>query len=241
MTRRGLRHAAALRMDHVMQLSRLFCVPGGAHAGDGAYVTYPVDQLLAILRIEAARAGAWIVREDMGTVEDGVRETMPAIGMLGYRVAARTDPNGNPECSLAACATHDQPTIAGALTGSDEADMLRIGKAFGPAGLAATRRELARRSGLDPDQASYGPREVARALVAEHARIASSPSLIALASLDDLEGVAERPNMPGTVDQYPNWRVALPCPVGGVLAAPLARSINAALSGHGRSAARRAA
>lgn len=224
LVRSALRHAGALRIDHVMQLWRLFWVPADGPVADGAYVRYPVDALLAVLRIEAHRAGAWIVGEDIGTVAPEVRETMAAIGMLGYRTEAGAAAGGNPENSVGATGTHDQATVAGIMTGSDRADLLAAGKTFDDAELARTLGELARQAGLDP-AAPAGPEQVRAAVLAQHRTLAACPSRIVVATLDDAAGVAERPNMPGTVDEYPNWRIALPAPVEDLLAAPLARDL----------------
>ncbi len=224
MVRAALRHAGALRIDHVMQLWRLFWVPVSGSAHDGVYVHYPVDALLAILRIEADRAGAWVVGEDMGTVADGVRDTMAAIGMLGNRSAVRTSPHEFPECSMGTSGTHDQVTVAGLLTGYDAEEMRRIGKAADFGHIARTRRALAELAHLDPE-APVGAEEIRTGVLAQYRQVASAPSRVVVATLDDAAGVAERPNMPGTVDTYPNWRIALPRPVEDVLTAPLARDL----------------
>jgi 4-alpha-glucanotransferase len=228
--RAGLRHAGALRIDHVMQLWQLFWIPVDGSVADGAYVRYPVDALLAVLRIEACRAGAWIVGEDIGTVAPEVRETMTAIGMLGYRTEMGVRSRLNPENSMGAASTHDQATIAGILTGSDEDDMQRIGKAYDAVFIAGTRRELCEQAGIDP-AGPVEPGQVRAAVVAEYRELAASPSRVVVATLDDAAGVAERPNMPGTVDEYPNWRIGLPAPIEVLLAAPLARDVLAILTG----------
>ena len=236
MVRAGLRHATALRIDHVMQLWRMFWIPSHRSAQRGAYVHYPVDALLAVLRLEAYRAGAWICGEDMGTVSDVFRETMADIGMLGYRAAMRSVPAGNPGGSMAASSTHDQVTVAGAITGSDALDLARIGKAFSPDDAEEVRRALAKAAGIDParDPATLGPADIEAAVLAQYHGVATSPSLVAVITLDDAGGVAERPNMPGTIDQWPNWRLGLPIPVDDLLSAPLARRIGKMMRGAGR-------
>ena len=123
MVARGLAHTHALRIDHVMQLWRLFWIPRDADPADGAYVHYPVHALLAILRLEAMRTNAWIVGEDMGTVAPGMRETMHGIGMLSNCSAVRTPIADFPELALGTSSTHDQVTIAGLLTGADAAEL----------------------------------------------------------------------------------------------------------------------
>jgi 4-alpha-glucanotransferase len=236
LVRAALRHAGALRLDHVMQLWQLFWVPVGGAVADGAYVRYPVDALLAILRIEAGRAGAWIVGEDIGTVGGGVRETMASIGMLGYRTAMGGRAGDNPEGSVGATSTHDQATLAGLLTGSDVTDMAGIGKAFDAGDVTQTRLQLCWQAGLDP-AGNHGPEQIRAVVLAEYRELAGCPSRIVVATLDDAAGVAERPNMPGTVDEYPNWRIALPAPVEDLLAAPLAHDLLTTLA-EGRSRGR---
>jgi 4-alpha-glucanotransferase len=229
LVRAGLRNAGALRIDHVMQLWRLFWVPPeGASAG--AYVHYPVHALLAVLRIEASRAGAWIVGEDMGTVAAGVREDMASIGMCGARACVRSSPEANPELSVGASSTHDQATVAGLITGSDVNDMISIDKRSDFVHIEQTRRSLAALAGIDPDQ-PIGPDEIRLAVLAQYRRLAASASRVVLASLDDAAAVAERPNMPGTIDEWPNWRIALPVPLEQLLAAPLAVELTEVLAG----------
>ncbi len=224
MVRVALRHAGALRIDHVMQLWRLFWVPAGASATQGAYVHYPTEAMLAILRVEASRTGAWVVGEDMGTVAAGVRETMADDGMLGYRAALRLPVDQFPEATMGASSTHDQATIAGTLTGSDTEDLRRIGKPANFEQLEQVRRELAAVAGVDPD-GPIGPDEVARAVLAQYRRLSECRARIVLASLDDVGAVAERPNMPGTITQWPNWSLSLPRPVEDILEEPLAQQL----------------
>ncbi|MCR6492506.1 4-alpha-glucanotransferase [Cellulomonas sp. P24] len=224
MVRVALRHAGALRIDHVMQLWRLFWVPAGASAAQGAYVHYPTEAMLAILRVEASRTGAWVVGEDMGTVAEGVRETMADDGMLGYRAALRLPVDQFPEATMGASSTHDQATIAGTLTGSDTEDLRRIGKPANFEQLEQVRRELAAVAGVDPD-GPIGPDEVARAVLAQYRRLSECRARIVLASLDDVGAVAERPNMPGTITQWPNWSLSLPRPVEDILHEPLAQQL----------------
>ncbi|MCL3861327.1 4-alpha-glucanotransferase [Actinotalea sp. K2] len=235
MVRSALRHADALRIDHVMQLWRLFWVPAGAAAGQGAYVHYPTEAMLAILRVEADRTGAWVVGEDMGTVAEGVRETMERVGMLGYRAALRLPVDQFPEPVMGASSTHDQATIAGTLTGSDMEDLRSIGKSANFEQLEGVRRELAAAAGVDPD-GPIGTAEIHRAVLAQYERLAACKARVVLASLDDVGAVAERPNMPGTVTEWPNWCLSLPRPVEDVLDEPLAHELAAVLGSHGRTA-----
>ncbi len=119
--------AGGLRIDHVMGLFRLWWVPSGGPATEGAYVRYPAEDLLDIVALESHRAQAVVVGEDLGTVEDGVRETLAEHGILSYRLLwfEEEPPTDWPEPAMAAITTHDLPTVAGLWTGSDLADQQR--------------------------------------------------------------------------------------------------------------------
>jgi len=227
MVHAALSSAGALRIDHVMQLWRLYWVPVGQSAAKGVYVYYPVDAMLAILRVEASRRNAWVVGEDMGTVAAGVRETMAAIGMLGNRSAMRTNVDDFPELGVGTSSTHDQVTVAGLLTGADVDELNRIGKDADFTQIANTRRGLAELAQIDPDKPADAitDRDVHDAVLARYHLLSHAPSRVVVVGLDDAAMVRERPNMPGTVDVYPNWRLALPRPVEDVMTSPLAHDL----------------
>ena len=119
--RAGFRHARGLRLDHVMGLFRLFWIPAGRAPKDGAYVRYPSNELLDILALESHRAGAFVVGEDLGTVQPEVRQELHERNVLSYRLAwFEAEPTASyPVRALAAITTHDLPTLAGIWTGSD--------------------------------------------------------------------------------------------------------------------------
>jgi len=240
MVHEALSASGALRIDHVMQLWRLYWVPVKGSAADGVFVYYPVDAMLAILRVEAAQSGAWVVGEDMGTVAEGVRETMAAIGMLGNRSAMRTGVTDFPELAVGTSSTHDQVTVAGLLTGADVDELNRIGKDADFTQIANTRRGLAELAQVDPDKptSEITPDDVHDAVIARYGILAQAPSRVILVSLDDAAMVRERPNMPGTVGVYPNWCLALPRPADEVmdskLAVDLVSLMNEARPGHKR-------
>ncbi|BFU43126.1 4-alpha-glucanotransferase [Krasilnikovia sp. MM14-A1004] len=231
MVRAGLRHARALRIDHVMGLWRLFWVPLGGGADDGVYVRYHGDALLGILRLEAHRAGAWVVGEDMGTLEERALHVMAEAGTLSYRVSTRTHPDEFPERAMVACETHDQPTIGGLLDGSDLRTCQRIGKRVDLDAQAALRRRIAAVAGLDPDALDHAGRlEIEQAVTAMYAELSASRSRLAIATLDDLAGVRVRPNIPGTIDEHPNWRIPLPLPIHDLFERVLAQRVLATLA-----------
>jgi 4-alpha-glucanotransferase len=205
--RAGLRHAGGMRVDHVMGLFRLFWVPAGATARAGAYVRYPTDDLLAILALESARAGALIIGEDLGTVAPGVRERLFAERILSTRVLwfEPGPPAGYPALSLAAVTTHDLPTVRGLWTGSDLEEQEAVGLSPNAAGMEGLRARLRDLTGL-PGDAS--PDAVALAI---HRRLAEAPSVLVAATLEDALGVDERPNLPGTTGaRRANWSLVLP-------------------------------
>jgi 4-alpha-glucanotransferase len=197
-----------VRVDHVAGLFRLFWVPEGQTASEGVYVRYPWRDLLNVLALEAHRAGAFVVGEDLGTVEDEARAALAGCGVLSYRLAWFEDrpPREWPERALAAVTTHDLPTIAGVWTGADLAARRELGLAVdeeAERGLRDRLEGLCGRSDL----------EVAEVARCAYEAVSAAPCLLAAATLDDALGVGERPNMPGTVDQWPNWSIALPVPL----------------------------
>jgi 4-alpha-glucanotransferase len=217
MVRGCLRHAGGLRIDHVMGLFRLWWVPAGAGAAEGTYVHYDSDALLAVLAIEASRAGALVVGEDLGTVEPRVREDLSATGVLGSAVlwferdektGEFTPPSTWRELALATVTTHDLPTAAGFL--ADE--HVRVRDELGQLGVpveqerANVRRQreallaVLEQEGLLAQCDGDVP-------LAMHAALVAAPSRLVLAAFGDAVGDLRQPNLPGTVDEYPNWRL----------------------------------
>ena len=223
--RAGLRHAQGLRVDHVMGLFRLFWIPEGARPTEGTYVRYPADDLLGILALESHRAGGLVVGEDLGTVEPGVRERLAAEDVLSYRLAwFEQSPDGSgrrraadyPRLAVAAVTTHDLPTVAGFLSGADLAHLEEIGVLSPERAAEAAERQreeaasllglLVAEGVLDPE----GDRSVPTVLRALHAFLARTPSMLVAATLEDAVEATERPNVPGTLAERPNWSLPLP-------------------------------
>jgi 4-alpha-glucanotransferase len=223
--RASLRRGGGLRIDHVMGLFRLFWIPHGMPPAEGAYVRYAADELLAIVALESQRAAATVVGEDLGTVEEGVRETLAAHGILSYRVAwfEERPPAQYPKLAMAAVATHDLPTIAGLWTGADVRELLRLGLVNDETALDFTRARLSQLAGLGNDA------PVTEVIEAVHARLAQAPSLLVTATLDDALAVPDRPNVPGTSFERPNWSISLPLTLEALETAPLPRRIAAIL------------
>jgi 4-alpha-glucanotransferase len=223
--RAGLRAAGGIRVDHVMGLFRLFWIPLGASPVDGAYVRYRHWEMLDILALESHRAGAYVVGEDLGTVEDFVRHELYERGVLSYRLLwfEPHRPPDFPVQALAAVTTHDLPTVAGMWSGGDLAEQHALGLEPNEAAAGAIRHRLADWTGSPADAS---PAEV---VVATHRLLAQAPSMILTATLDDAAVVEERPNIPGTVDERPNWSIALPVPLEDLEKSPTATAIAAAL------------
>jgi 4-alpha-glucanotransferase len=205
-----LRHAGGIRLDHVMGLFRLFWLPRGTSPTKGTYVRYPAHDLLDIVALESHRAGAYVVGEDLGTVEDWVRHELWERDVLSYRLLwfEREPPERWPVKALAAVTTHDLPTIAGLWTGSDLEAQRAVGAHPNEEAVAATRAHLQEVSGVSSPEAP-----VEEVVAGAHRALGRAACLLVTASLEDALGVEERPNMPGTVDEWPNWSIALPLPL----------------------------
>jgi 4-alpha-glucanotransferase len=219
--RGAARHAAGVRLDHVMGLFRLFWIPDGMTAAQGAYVRYPAPTLLALLANESRRAGAFVVGEDLGLVPPTVRKHLRRRGSLSYRLLwfEGSEPMAWPRDAVAAVGTHDLPTVAGIWTRSEPEHRLHH-----------LREKLVSMTGL-PDETP--PVDVA---VSAYAALARGRPRIVLASLEDALGVSERPNVPGTTTEFPNWRLALPSSIEDVENADGVNRIAGAMNAAGRSA-----
>lgn len=211
--RAGMLPGGGLRVDHVMGLARLFWIPPNSDPADGTYVRFAGRELLEVLAMESARAGALVVGEDLGTVEDGFREELRSTGILSTRLVWFEDdpPERYPEQSLGMVTTHDLPTVAGLWTGSDEAELEAVGRPSPPEAIQGVRRRLAALTGLDADDRD--PADVPQALEAVHRRLGAGASVLALATLEDLVAMEPRPNVPGTTTERSNWSRSLPVKV----------------------------
>lgn len=228
--RAGLRHAGGLRIDHVIGLFRSFWVPYGFHAQEGAYVRYPVEDLLAILALESERAGALIIGEDLGTVEPGTRERLAAHDILSYALLyfEKVSPADFPPKALATITTHDLPTVAGLWSGSDLAEQIALQLSPDPGEAHALRERIQALAGLG----ATAP--IDDVILAAYAALAQARSMIVAATLEDALAMSERPNIPNTTSgQRPNWSRALPVPLDDfpTLARPAA--LSRILSAHG--------
>jgi 4-alpha-glucanotransferase len=220
-----LRHAGGVRVDHIIGLFRLWWVPVGNSPAEGTYVYYDHRAMIGVLALEAHRAGAVVVGEDLGTVEPSARDYLRERGILGTSILwFENGSDGKPlpaerwrEYCLASVTTHDLPPSAGYLA----ADHVRLRDQLGlltrpldeeieadSAEREAWLSEL-RGRGLLGDDPSV--EETVRAL---HAYLTLTPARLLNVALPDAVGDRRTQNQPGTTDEYPNWRVPLAGPAG---------------------------
>ncbi|MFC6088706.1 4-alpha-glucanotransferase [Saccharothrix lopnurensis] len=239
-----LRHADGIRVDHVAGLWRLWWIPPGEAPKRGTYVHYDAEAMLAVLTLEAHRAGAVVVGEDLGTVEPKVTESLHEHGMLSSAVLwfqRDYDLPGHPlippekwrGSAMASISTHDLPTVAGFLAAEHVRVRAELGQFEGPPEgeyeAAARERgelvELLDQEGVPADDL----------VTAFHALLAKARSALVLTSPQDALGEIRQPNLPGTTDQYPNWRIPLPIALADLFEDPRVRRVAAALAaGRGR-------
>ena len=230
MLRATMAHAGIIRIDHVLGFDRSFWVPESG--APGGYVSYPLEPLLALVRIEAARAACVVVGEDLGSVPKGLRRRLAGAGLLGCAVLhferdghGFRPPRRYRSASLASAGTHDTPTLKGWWSGRDIEVRHRLGQHTAEecraalAARAAERGALCRLlveeghapANLDP---AAPPSEADDAIVvAVHALLAGAGSSLLAVQLDDALGILEQQNLPGTIDEHSNWRRRYPVAV----------------------------
>ncbi|MBC8130734.1 MAG: 4-alpha-glucanotransferase [Rhizobiaceae bacterium] len=247
------RHAGAVRIDHAMGLARLWWIAEGSNSAGGGYVRYPLGQMIDTIAKVSQRNGCLVIGEDLGTVPPGFRSVMAEAGVLSYRVlyferrdAEFLPPAAYPELSLACVSTHDLPTLKGWWLASDidlraetgrqteertseqreerrrDRRMLIVG--LKEAGVLPEAHERVA-SGEDPL-----PTEIDQDLTdAVHRFLAKTPSLLVTVQLEDMLGSVRQPNLPGTTDEYPNWRIRLDTPLETLADHPGFRATAAAM------------
>ena len=223
LVRASMRNCGALRLDHVMALFRQWWVPRGFKSVDGAYVHYPLEELLAIVALESHRNECLVVGEDLGVVPDEIRRALPQFGVYHYKVVLFEQKNGafvapanyiRP--ALAVVTTHDLPTLHGWWSGHDIDLWEKLG-AYADASVGekaraerqAERERLMRalrQEKLWPDEAGTAvPEYSAEFSRAVHAYLAQSPTALVTVQIEDLIGMLEPVNVPGTSSEYSNW------------------------------------
>lgn len=229
--RNALRHAGGVRIDHALGLARLWVIPDGGSPGDGAYLRYPLDDLLALIALESHRTGALIIGEDLGVVPEGLRETLAGRGVLGMRVlpfermadGAFKAPETWDRLAAAMTSTHDLPPTAGWWRGRDIAWRERLGAPGDRAAeqQARTQDRQAFWTMAQAETPAPAPDAPQPAVDAALSVVARSPCELALIPIEDLVGLEEQPNLPGVVDVHPNWRQRLPLASDDLLSEPL--------------------
>ena len=212
------RHAGMIRIDHILGLQRCYWLPEDTDV-PGGYVRYPFDVLLAIVRIEAHRAQCLVIGEDLGVVPEGFRDQIQGQGILGCSVmqferwddAEFRHPRDYRPLSLASFGSHDTPTIGGYWHGRDIDERRQMGLIDEPTQghqhheRYGDRYRLQRLTGLTDDVDS--PSAADNVAAAIHDTLANGASVLSAVQLDDVMGQVDQPNMPGTIDEYPNWRI----------------------------------
>ena len=248
-----MKHAGAVRIDHAMGLARLWWIPAGREATIGGYVRYPLGAMIDTV-VKASRANdTLVIGEDLGTVPDGFRSAMEAANILSYRVLyfqrSRSGdfvvPAEYPEISLACISTHDLATLAGWWAGSDIKLRVKTGRQTEEASardiqsrqqdrralLKALYREnlLTREDGDVLSGARDVPVFSQKLAIAIHRFGARTKSLMFAVQIEDMVLSPRQPNLPGTIDEYPNWRIRLAVPVEDLVADPCFQKIARAM------------
>jgi 4-alpha-glucanotransferase len=210
-----MRHAGAVRIDHAMSLARLWLIPQRREALDGAYMRYPLSILLARLAEQSQAAHAMVIGEDLGVVPEGFRPLMAERALHSYKVwFFERGHDGVPDAAswpvdgLACLGTHDLHTTPGWIAGADIDLAAELGRIDPDEARNAHERRRNDRAGL---AARLGAGESGLSLsLALHRHMASSPCRLAALQVEDALGVEAQVNVPGTIDEYPNWRARLP-------------------------------
>lgn len=242
-----LDHAGALRIDHAMVLRQLFLIPEGAPASAGTHMAYPFAQMLRVVAEESRSHGSVMIGEDLGFVPPGFREAMHAANILAYRIlyfeqdwGLFTRPSTYPEMALACISTHDLPTLAGWWNAEDiharrDFGLISQGYAAEQEALRGQERVALVNAFIDAGQLPRDARDweagalPARVLTAAYRFLAETPSRLAGVRLADLVGPEAQTNVPGTLDEHPNWRRRAPLRIDEIADAPAFVEVTAAM------------
>ncbi|ANN72578.1 4-alpha-glucanotransferase [Bordetella bronchialis] len=250
MLRAALAYTGGVRIDHVLGLARMWLVPREASPKDGAYLRYPLEDMLRLVALEAWRHRAIVVGENLGTVPEGFNERIERAGMLGMNIlwfqregwsdpTPFQPPRSWPASSVAMTSTHDLPTVAGWWTGTDIGWRARLGLLGEDETESAMHEQRARdrgalwhalrQAGCLPHEAPHDPPQ--EAPIPDVLRFVShTPSPLMLVPAEDLLGLNEQPNLPGTIDQHPNWRRRLGADAGQMFDSEAVRQRVAAIA-----------
>ena len=235
--RSAMRHAGGMRIDHALGLARLWVVPDGASAADGAYIAFPTEDLLRLIALESSRHRAIVLGEDLGTIPDGFQERLQDAGILGMRVLwferdkqdRFTQPSTWTKSAVAMTSTHDLATVAGWWTGRDMEWRGKLGLLGDDANKAHEAEARSRDHGrlweaFEASGAVAGgiPESWDGNPVADAAarHVGASACDFVILPAEDALAIQEQPNLPGTLGEHPNWRRRLPGYASDLLQAP---------------------
>ena len=249
----NMTHAGAMRLDHAMCLQRLYWVPRGKKADQGAYVRYPVEDLFGLVALASQRKQCLVIGEDMGTVPDGFRQRMQDQAILGYRLMVFEKKEGGhfktpgeiTRDALVSVGTHDLPSLSGWWQGIDldSREALKLypdpamsqGERLGRAADRTALRDALVTAGLlpkgFPDQAKLTNEQAETLAVALYAYLARSPAKVLMVQFEDILGLSMQMNLPGTTIEHPNWRARYPMDVEVMLADPRLKTLAETLGG----------
>ncbi len=236
--RSALGLARGIRIDHALGLQRLWVVPHGASATQGAYLTMPTEHMMRVIAIESDRAKAIVVGEDLGTVPPGFRGKMDERGMLGMRVlwfergdkGAFTSPRCWSRNAAAMTGTHDLPTVAGWWSERDIDWTWRLGRKSPAADETDDRKRRAvdreklwqsfKQAEVVDGQPQPAADQTKVVVDAALSAVSATPCALVIIPMEDLLGSVEQPNLPGTIDEHPNWRRRMPDTTDALLKKP---------------------
>ena len=236
MLRAAMRHAGGVRIDHAMGLARLWMVPTGTKPAEGAYLHFPVDDMLRLIRLESLRNHSVVLGEDLGTLPEGFQGRISRAGILGMRVLwferaqdqGFTAPATWDHGAVAMTSTHDLATVAGWWSGHDTAWRHKVG-AIEDAGIPGelAERERDRQllwSTMQASGSATGPAppsdQPSSAVDAAVQHVGGAACDLAIIPMEDMLGLEDQPNLPGTLDEHPNWCRRLPGMADELLTAP---------------------
>ncbi len=242
MVRTAMRSAGGVRIDHAMGLRRLWVLPERAPPTEGAYLTYPFEDLTRLLALESHRNCAIVIGEDLGTVPEGFRSRLHDLGIAGMDVLwfqreqdRFLPPDKWRDDAAAMTTTHDLPTVAGWWKGSDLQTRRALGRATADEADNRPQERAALWQAFVDAKVGAGPvpapEETDRAVDGAVDFVAQSPGSLALVPLEDIAGLTEQPNLPGTTSEHPNWRRRFDLPADEILQTADARRRLALLDG----------
>lgn len=215
----AMRHAGGMRLDHAMGLQRLWVIPRSASPAEGVYLKFPIDDLVRLIVRESRAHECVVIAEDLGTVPAGFHDEIAQSSLYGMRVLwFERDKRGRfkapglwDDDATALSTTHDLPTIAGWWTGNDIAWQEKKSPATFDRAVAEKARAHDRKmlwDALIAADIAHGamPKEPGPVIDAALAFLAETPCPLAIIPIEDLIGLREQPNLPGTIDEHPNWR-----------------------------------